>query len=267
MAIANSLAFLLYLSCSAILIRGFVQRDQSSLTSALPIGILTLLALLFHGADIFFTMYRAGGWDLGLFTTLSIATWLMALVAFLTGTQYKTAHPGIVIYPLVALSLIFKVQLPSEQVTTLADPALEWHILLSLAAYSLFTLAAIQAIVLAIQEQQLRHRHVAGLIRKLPPLQTMETTLFQLLTAGFLLLSIGLITGIMFIDDIFGQHLVHKTILSLIAWLVFGMLLWGRWQYGWRSKTAIKWTLIGFSFLVLAYIGSKLVLEFLIYRS
>lgn len=263
MAIANALAFLLYLSCSVILIRNFVNRSQENVNT-LPIGIVILLALIFHGAAIFFTMRIAGGWDLGLFTTIAIATWLMAFIAFIIGARKPSTHPGIVVFPLVSFSLILKTALPTDHVVTLADPALEWHILLSLAAYSLFTLAALQALVLAVQEQQLRQRHLAGLLQKLPPLQSMEAILFQLITVGFILLTIGLFTGIVFIDDIFAQHLVHKTLLSLVSWCVFATLLWGRFQYGWRGKTAIRWTLIGFLFLVLAYFGSKLVLEFLI---
>tara|TARA_R110001583_G_scaffold173287_1_gene327270 strand:- start:119503 stop:120297 length:795 start_codon:yes stop_codon:yes gene_type:complete len=261
MAIANSLAFLLYLSCSVILIRNFVQRNQQSVIT-FPIGIMTVLALIFHGADIFLTM--EDGWDLSLFSTLAVATWLMAFIALILGSKQKYAHPGIVIYPVVALSLILKTSVPSEPTTILTNPALEWHILLSLAAYSLFTLAALQAIILAIQEQQLRQRHLVGLMRKLPPLQSMETTLFQLISAGFILLTLGLTAGLFFIQDIFAQHLIHKTVLSLIAWCVFAMLLQGRLRYGWRGKTAIKWTLIGFIFLVFAYFGSKFVLEFLI---
>jgi len=266
MALANSLAFLLYLCCSAALIRNFVQRDQQG-SVLFPVSILTLVALISHGADIAFTMKNAGGWDLSLFSTLEVATWLMAFIAFVLGSKIPKAHPGMVIYPIVALSLVLKTSLPSEQITVLSNPALEWHILLSLAAYSLFTLAALQAIVLAIQEQQLRHRHLAGIIRKLPPLQSMETSLFQLITTGFSFLTIGLFTGILFIEDIFAQQLIHKTVLSIIAWCVFATLLWGRRQYGWRGKTAFKWTLIGFSFLVLAYFGSKLVLEFIIARA
>tara|TARA_R110002050_G_scaffold57423_3_gene128903 strand:- start:60139 stop:60933 length:795 start_codon:yes stop_codon:yes gene_type:complete len=261
MAIANSLAFLLYLSCSVILIRNFVQRNQQS-TISFPVGITTVLALIFHGVDIFLTM--KDGWDLSLFSTLTIAAWLMAFIALILGARQKYAHPGIIIYPLVALSLILKTSVHSEPTIRLANPALEWHILLSLAAYSLFTLAALQAIVLAIQEQQLRQRHLVGLARKLPPLQSMETTLFQLIAAGFILLTLGLTTGLFFIEDIFAQHLIHKTILSLIAWCVFATLLQGRIRYGWRGKTAIKWTLVGFIFLVFAYFGSKFVLEFLI---
>ena len=263
MAIANSLAFLLYLSASAILIRNFVQRSEKS-SNSLPAGILIVLALIFHGSDIFFTMQLAGGWDLSLFTTVSIAAWLMAFIAFIVGVKTPNNYLGMAVYPLVALSLIFKISVPSSHATALVNPALEWHILLSLAAYSLFTLAAVQAIVLAIQEQQLRQRHIAGLMRKLPPLQTMETGLFQLIIAGFILLSAGLLTGVLFVDNIFAQHIAHKTILSLVAWCVFATLLWGHWRYGWRGKTAIKWTLVGFTLLVLAFLGSKFVLEFIL---
>jgi ABC-type uncharacterized transport system permease subunit len=263
MAIANALAFLLYLSSSVILIRDFVKRDHNANKLALPIGILTTLALLFHAADIYFTMKFAQGWDLSLMSMLSIAAWLMAFIAMLAGMRSPIAHPGIVVYPLVALCLMFRVEAPSSQ-QTLSDPALEWHILLSLTAYALLALAAMQSIILAIQEKQLRHKNAGGLLRKLPPLQTMEKALFQLLNAGFILLTLGLITGFVFVDDFIDQHVVHKTVLSVIAWLVFAGLLWGRMQYGWRSQTAVKWTLSGFGFLLLAYVGSKLVLEFLI---
>ena len=199
-----------------------------------------MIALIFHGVDITLTMRSADGWDLGLFSTLSITTWLMAVIALFVGKKFNKAHPGIIIYPLVALSLILKQSLPSDSGSVLSVPALEWHILLSLAAYSLFTLAAIQAIILSIQEQQLRQRHLAGLLSKLPPLQSMESWLFQLIMVGFLFLTLGLITGIVFLEDIFFQHLLHKTILSFIAWSVFASLLWGRRQYGWRGRNRNK---------------------------
>ena len=263
MAIANALAFLLYLSSSVILIRDFVKRDHNANKLALPIGLLTLMALLFHAADIYFTMKFAQGWDLSLMSMLSIAAWLMAFIAMLSGLRFPLAHPGIVVYPLAALCLMLRVESPGDQ-RPLTDPALEWHILLSLTAYALLALAAIQAIILAIQEKHLRHKHAGGWVRKLPPLQTMEKTLFQLLYTGFTLLTFGLVTGFLFVNDFIAQHLAHKTVFSLIAWLVFAGLLWGRRQYGWRSQTAVKWTLSGFGFLLLAYVGSKFVLEVLI---
>lgn len=264
MAIANAVAFLLYLCCSAILIRGFVRSEHASARLSVPAGILTVLALLFHAADIFFTMWFAGGWILDLATTLSIVAWLMAFLAMLGGFKWQQAHPGIAIYPLVALILMFRVDAPSTSATALSDPALEWHILLSLMSYSLLTLSAITAIVLGIQEKQLHHHKPSGWLRRLPPLQSTEKALFQLLYAGFALLTLGLITGFIFLNDLFAQQLLHKTVLSIAAWLIFGGLIFGRLRYGWRSQTAVRWTLSGFVFLLLAYIGTKLVIKFLL---
>ncbi len=265
MALANALALMLYLACSVILIRHFFQRELSDVI-VLPVSLMAVLALIFHAADIFFTMKSAGGWDLSLLSLMTLIAWIMAFFAYAIGLRSKHAHPGMLIYPLVALILLLKASLPANQVEGLSNPALEWHVLLSLSAYSLFTLAALQAGVLAIQEQQLHQRHVAGIIRKLPPLLSMEISLFHLIIGGFVLLTGGLITGFVFLDDIFIQQLAHKTVLSLIAWCVFAILLWGRWRHGWRGKTAIKWTLVGFLFLVLAYFGTKLILEYILVR-
>ena len=121
--------------------------------------------------------------------------------------------------------------------------------------------------MLAIQEHHLRNRQPGGYIRALPPLQVMERLLFQMIGTGFALLSAALLTGFFFLEDIFAQQLVHKTVLSIAAWVIFGVLLWGRWKFGWRGRTAIRWTLSGFIFLLLAYFGSKAVLELILTRA
>ena len=92
----------------------------------------------------------------------------------------------------------------------------------------------------------------------------METLLFQFLGFGFVCLSASLLTGFVYLEDIFAQHLVHKTVLSIIGWFILGVLLFGRIRFGWRGKTAIRWTLSAFAFLMLAFFGSKLVLEFIL---
>lgn len=107
---------------------------------------------------------------------------------------------------------------------------------------------------------------MSGFIQLLPPLQTMETLLFEMIWAGLILLSISIVSGLIFLDNIFAQHLVHKSVLSISAWLTFAVLLWGRHQSGWRGITAIRGTLIGFALLLLAYFGSKLVLEIILQR-
>jgi len=115
--------------------------------------------------------------------------------------------------------------------------------------------------VLSVQNSFLHKHQPGGLIRLLPPLKTMETLLFDAIIIGFICLSLSLVSGMIFLENMFAQHLAHKTILSILAWLVFAILLAGRWLAGWRGRTAIRWTLGGFISLMLAYFGSKFVLE------
>ena len=141
------------------------------------------------------------------------------------------------------------------------------HVLSSIIAFSLLNIAALQAILLSIQDQQLRSHSPRRIILAFPPLQAMETLLFQMIATGLGFLTIALISGFMFVDDLFAQHLAHKTILSIIAWIIFSALLTGRIRYGWRGSIAIQWTLIGFVLLLMGYFGSKLVLELILKRT
>ena len=120
-----------------------------------------------------------------------------------------------------------------------------------------------QALVLAIQDRFLKTKQASKIIDILPPLETMEQLLIQIILVGFFLLSLSLTTGLVFVYDIFEQHLAHKTILSILAWVIYAFLLWGRWSFGWRGKKIINWVLGGFLTLLLAYIGSKFALEFI----
>ena len=120
---------------------------------------------------------------------------------------------------------------------------------------------------MAVQERHLRSKRFDGVFKYLPPLQTMETLLFEMIWLGFITLTVAILTGFTFLHDMFAQHLAHKTILSIIAWAIFAILLFGRHRWGWRGVTATKWTLVGFSALMLAYFGSKFVLEVILSES
>jgi len=141
------------------------------------------------------------------------------------------------------------------------------HILFSVVAYTLCAIAAVIAILMVFKERQIRANQVRGIIGALPSLLTLEHVLFGALGIGFALLSLSMFSGLIFIDDIKAQHLIHKTILTALGWLVFGGLLLGRWRFGWRGQKAVRWTLTGFVFLALAYFGSRLVLEQVLGRS
>jgi ABC-type uncharacterized transport system permease subunit len=135
------------------------------------------------------------------------------------------------------------------------------HILLSLGAAALLFAAAVTAILLVILDRRLRMRRIADLSSALPPLDALEKVMFRLVAAGFGLLTLALITGFVFVTNLFTQNLVQKTVLSLIAWVIFGVLLIGRLRFGWRGRSAVRWTLSGFGILAVAYFGVKFVLE------
>src|SRR5690606_10033336 len=122
------------------------------------------------------------------------------------------------------------------------------------------------AVMLWLQERALRRHQFRAWLRALPPLTELETLLFRTVAAGFILLSATLLTGVLFVENLFAQHLVHKTVLSVLSWLVFGGLLLGRWRGGWRGRVAVRWVLVAMALLVLAFFGSKAVLELILRR-
>jgi ABC-type uncharacterized transport system permease subunit len=224
-------------------------------------------AVLLHSVALYGLIFTVRGLNLGFFNTAALEGWLVALIALFTLFKPAFDSLGIVLFPLAGITVVLAQALPADQLVV-GDQSwpLDTHILVSLLAYSLLTVAALQAAVLALQEHRLRAGAAGGILSALPPLQEMEQFLFQLIAAGFVLLTVALFTGFIFVQNIMAQHLEHKVILSLTAWLVFAVLLWGRWRYGWRGRTAIRWTLGGFVVLVLAYTGSKLVLELILGR-
>jgi len=221
-------------------------------------------AVILHAMALYPELVTGQGFNLGFFNAASLTALLTVALLLLVATWQPVESLGIPLLPVAATTLALAATYPSQHALSATSWQLDIHILFSVLAYSMFVLAAVQAVLLAIQERHLRNRQPGGFIRALPPLQIMETMLFQMIGTGFALLTIALLTGFFFLEDIFAQQLVHKTSLSIAAWIIFGVLLWGRWRFGWRGRTAIRWTLSGFILLVLAYFGSKLVLELIL---
>lgn len=261
-------AGILYLTTGALLAR---RLSRGAAAAPSPGGAALLAgaaAVVLHALFLSLNIFTGDGLNLSFFNAVSLLSWLIAVLFLLATLTSPVENLGIVILPAAALAIFLETVLPSQH--TLVQPAttgIGVHILISILAYSLLAIAAVQAILLAIQDRHLRNRQPGGFIRALPPLNTMETLLFQLIGVGFTLQSVSLVTGFVYMNNLFGQHLAHKTVLSLIAWSVFATLLWGRWRFGWRGRVAIRWTLSGFAVLMLAYLGSKLVLELVLHRT
>lgn len=201
-----------------------------------------------------------GGADMHFFAAASLVGLGMAALTSLVALRGRMAALGVVVYPLAAL-LLLAYHLHGHA----AGPVLGWrlqlHAWLALLAYATLGIAALLALMLWLQERALRRRDFSHLLRALPPLTELETLLFRTITTGFVLLTLVLLTGLLFVQDFMAQKLVHKTVLSFLSWLVFGGLLLGRWRYGWRGARAVRWTLAAMALLVLAFFGSKFVIE------
>lgn len=230
---------------------------------------MTLVAELIHMGVLYshIILESGNGLNFGFFNAISLMSWMICLLVSIAGFSKPLENLGIIMFPIAGLAILGETHLSSEHIIA-RDYAqdLRFHILISIIAYSQLTLAAIQACLLALQNQSLRNKHPGGFVRALPPLETMESLLFQLIGLGFAFMSIALITGMIFLEDMFSQHLAHKTILSFLSWFLFGILLWGRWRFGWRGRTAVRWTLSAFVVLFLGYFGSKLVAELILSR-
>ncbi|MBS7663550.1 cytochrome c biogenesis protein CcsA [Pseudomonas lalucatii] len=230
------------------------------------LALLGVLALLFHGASLFAQMNHASGLALDFFNAASLIAFAVILLSLLACSRMPVENLLLLLYPLGCLTVLLAQFMPNGTLRPInEEPGILAHILLSVIAYGILTIAVFQSLLLLLQDYQLKHKHPSGLIKSFPPLQTMESLLFGFLWAGWVLLSLSLLSGALFLDDLFAQHLAHKTILSSFAWVVFAVLLWGRHQLGWRGHKAIRWTLAGFCLLMLAYFGSKLVREFILH--
>jgi ABC-type uncharacterized transport system permease subunit len=220
------------------------------------------LALLLHGLALGHYVFQNGSITIGFNEALSLFAWQSSFLLWALCFREPLRVLGTAVYPLTAVAALACAVWPSPaNDIPIGDIKARVHIVLSLFSAGLLTLAAVQSILLASQDRLLHRGQLTQLARALPPVQTMERLLFQLIAIGFVLLSLTLLSGLWFIHDWLAQHLAHKTILSITAWLIFGTLLWGRVRYGWRGRTAIRWALAGYATLILAYFGSKLILE------
>ena len=260
-AITNTLAISLYIIAAGLQALYLLKRlDQAPKKSLLL--CLGFIAVTVHSYSALHNIYHGEQIDLGFFRISSLIFCFITAISLLSMLRRPSSNLLVALLPLAALSIIASsLSAPTHTMQSTLSTGMLTHILSSILAYSIMTIASVQAITLALQDRHLKHHHFGGILQALPPLQTMEQMLFELIWIGMLLLSISLLSGVVFIDDIFAQHLSHKTFFTIAAWLIFATLLWGRHQLGWRGQTAVRWTLLGFAALMLGYYGSKLVLE------
>ena len=265
--VAGSLAILLYLTGTVLQYANLTQagRETSAQSDKRLIG-LGLLAVLAHAATFPGHIFADQALHLDIFNAASLAGCLVVAITLISGLKKPISSLFIVLFPVAALTLALSLFATGDAKPITTDTATTTHIVLSILAYSILTIAAVQALLLAYQESHLHSHQTSTAMMRLPPLQSMEQLLFEWLGIGLLLLTAAIVSGFMFMEDMFAQKVAHKTVLSLIAWVVLGALMIGRISLGWRGKLAVRLTLGSYFLLALAYFGSKFVLELILQR-
>ncbi len=233
------------------------------------LGFAVIVPLALHGWLLYDTLFVLGALNLGLVYALSLILWLTVLVYWVARYFYPLSSLQTLVLPLAAISTMLPAIFPDTHILKQPVTVLfETHVLVAMLAYSLFTIAALHAALMWLVEKRLHHAKMPKVLQNLPPLLTMETLLFRVVGVGFVLLTITVGSGMLFSEKILGHPLrfTHMTLFGIASWGVFAVLLWGHHFYGWRGHTAVRWTLSGFGFLILAFLGTQFVLEVILHR-
>lgn len=258
------IAFLGYAFLSLAYVQTLRGQAFLSLQALRAIG---LGALVVHGVNVHQQVFPPEGVQLGVIAAAALFAFVMTTTA--TAMSFFRRMDALMTptYMLAAVAIGFST-FGSDNVPPLThlSNGLVAHVVLSITAYTLVTLAGSQAVLVYIQNYHLKHRHLRHLLKFLPPLQTMESMLFDLVVTGWVALTVAIGSGFLFVDNLFAQHLAHKTFFSVSAWFVFGLLLLGRWLWGWRGLIAVRWTLGGLILLMIGYFGTQVILQMVLER-
>jgi ABC-type uncharacterized transport system permease subunit len=271
---------LLYFSTAAcwLLLSGVAWRASRPALAAGPASraesrieiVLVPVALVLHGMLLYRRVVVPDGLDLGVANAVSMLVWLTVLIYWLAGL----AFPGIsgilgLVAPVALIAVLLQLVIPTGHVVTYGgDPLFTLHFVIAMLGYSLFIVATVHSLVMLAEEKWLHRGVLPPFLKSLPPLLEMEVLLFRILLAAFVMLTLTVVSGVFFSEQLFGKPMqfTHKTVFAIISWLIFGGLLAGHHFRGWRGRKAVHWMLAGFTALLLAYVGGKVVLELILKR-
>ena len=229
-----------------------------------------LVPLALHGALLWQNVLGAPQLRFGFAHALSAMAFIAVALYWIESLFLRLDGMEPLVLPFAAVATPLPALFPglASSGANAAAPAFRMHLALAMIAYGLFVIALLHALLMTVIERRLHEKNPA-FVGRLPPLLTLEQLLFRVVAAAFVFLTLTLVTGFAFSETLFGRALRvdHKTIFAVLSWATFGLLLLGRWRYGWRGRTAVRWTLAGFVLLVLAYVGSRFVLEVILGRS
>ena len=263
MLLAFVIASMAYIAVSIYI--GWALTTNNQIHKSISLSLL-LIGMLAHATLLYPYIITLYGLNFNLFNVISLIGLFFLFFYVLFSLYRPIVSLGILAAPTAFFGMTVGLigRAPYQPLTNVSL-GLEAHIILSFAAYCVLLMAAVQALFLRLQIRELKHKSIHRFwVNKLPSLQSMESLLFDMILVGFVLLSIALGIGFIYVEDLLAQHIVHKTVFSLLSWLLFGSLLWGNWRAGLRGKRAANLTMYAFILLAIGFVGSKFVLEFLV---
>jgi ABC-type uncharacterized transport system permease subunit len=231
--------------------------------------VLVLTALALHAALLAGELAVEPHLRIGFAVALSATVWLAVVIYYFESLFVNLEGLLALLLPLAAIAVPLPAIFPGLELPAYARRTeFRLHLLLAWLSYSLFTIAALHAALMAVLERRLHAGTVRGPFAAMPPLLTLETLLFRIIVVAFVLLTLTLVTGVAFHEELFGKvfRIDHKTLFGIVSWIIFAVLLAGRHFWGWRGRRALRWTMAGFVALLLAYVGSRFVLEVILDR-
>jgi ABC-type uncharacterized transport system permease subunit len=263
--VSGFLAILLYLVAAAAAIQA-ARRESARTAFHEPAFYFAAAALAAHAAWLAAVLEPVEGYSLGLADSASLMGLAVGAGGVLAVCAKRFRAVAAVCLGLAALLAAGTGSLPAPQEIATAGWPLAVHVVLAMGAAGMFAIGAVLVTLLSLQDSALRAGRTGGWLATLPPVESLEHALFSVISIGTAALTVAILLGLLFVTNLFAQHLVHKTVLALAAWAIFACLLFGRWRFGWRGRKAARYTIAGFVVLAFAYFGSKFVLEILLGR-
>ena len=237
---------------------------------AKPLRFAVLVPLALHAALLYHSLFFAPELRFGFGHALSVTLWLAVAIYWVESLFVRVDSLQAFVLPLAGFCVLLPAAFPGFSLREYAHSfEFRVHLVMAMAAYSLFMIAALHAVMMSLLERRLHRGPLPAPFADLPPLLTLERLLFRVIAIGFVLLTLTLGTGILFSEEMFGRPMRfdHKTVFAVASWMIFAALLYGRYRHGWRGRAALRWVFAGFASLLLAYVGSRFVLEVILHRT
>ncbi|GGB74460.1 cytochrome c biogenesis protein CcsA [Shewanella inventionis] len=257
-----SAAAMLFYCIALVLVTSRLFHAQGPNRKAVMVA--SCIAVILHGVALSNAIFTLDGQNFSLTNVISLVNWIIALTFTITMPRLKVIIVVPVVYACSVLSVALLWLLPPQFITHFElHPEILAHVVLSLMAYSALMIAALYAIQLSFIQSKLKKKQMM-MSPAMPPLMTVERQLYHLIIIGFVLLSLSLVTGFVFLEDMFIDGKGHKAVLSIMAWVVYAIMLWQQYTVGCRIRTAVIYSLSGAGLLSLAYFGARIVKELIL---